>query len=176
MRDTDQMNVVKKARDFATEAHQGQFRKYTDEPYIVHPIAVAKTLSEYGATDEVLAAALLHDTIEDTDVTYEDIQQEFGLTGAELVGEVTDVSRAEDGNRAFRKALDLVHLAGASADGQTIKLADLIDNTKSIVAHDPGFAPIYLREKEALLKVLTKGLADLRIKAWCQIAHLVVKV
>lgn len=165
------MDLIKKARKFATRAHKGQFRKYTGEPYIVHPIAVAETVRLHGGSDEMVAAALLHDTIEDTNVTYDDVRKEFGITVAGLVRELTDTSSPSDGNRAVRKEIDRRRLAKASADAQTIKLADLIDNTTSIVAHDPGFAKIYLKEKEALLKVMNKGLADLRVTAWCQVAH-----
>ena len=71
--------------------------------------------------------------------------------------EVTDVSKKEDGNRAVRKHIDLMHLANASPEGQTIKLADLIDNTESITKYDPGFAYKYMREKRDLLQVLTRG-------------------
>lgn len=165
------MDLVRKAQKFATRAHKGQVRKYTGEPYIVHPIAVAETVRIHGGSDEMVAAAMLHDTIEDTDVTYEDIHKEFGVTVAGLVRELTDTSRPSDGNRAARKGIDRRRLAKASADAQTIKLADLIDNTTSIVAHDPGFARIYLKEKAALLKVMTKGLAALRIMAFCQVTH-----
>ena len=168
------MDLIKKARKFATRAHKGQVRKYTGEPYIVHPIAVAETVRIHGGSDEMVAAAMLHDTIEDTNVTYDDVRKEFGITVAGLVRELTDTSSPSDGNRAVRKEIDRRRLAKASADAQTIKLADLIDNTTSIVAHDPGFAKVYLKEKEALLKVMNKGLADLRVTAWCQVAHEVV--
>ena len=72
-----------------------------------------------------------------------------------------DVSRPKDGNRAVRKAKDRAHLARASAEGKSIKLADLVSNTRSIVAHDPNFSVVYLREKRALLPFLTEGDAGL---------------
>lgn len=78
---------------------------------------------------------------------------------------VTDVSRPEDGNRRLRKAMDRDHLALASAEGQTIKLADLIDNTASITRYDPGFAKVYMREAVELLGVLKKGDRTLRQRA-----------
>jgi hypothetical protein len=81
------------------------------------------------------------------------------------VADLTDVSRADDGNRAVRKAIDLAHTAKACADAKTIKLADLLSNTASIVAYDPGFARVYLKEKTALLKVLTEGDATLLARA-----------
>ena len=78
-----------------------------------------------------------------------------------MVLSLTDVSTLFYGNRAVRKAIDLVHTAKASAEAKTVKLADLIDNTKSIFAHDPKFAKVYLKEKALLLEVLEEGDAAL---------------
>jgi len=154
------MYVVEKARVFATAAHAAaaQLRKYTNEPYIVHPNEVAQIVdSVEGATAEMVAAAWLHDVVEDTGVTLEIIKAEFGAEIADLVGWLTDVSRPEQGNRATRKAIDRAHTAMASAEAQTIKLADLISNCTSIREHDEAFAKIYFEEKRLLLEVLTKG-------------------
>jgi len=151
------MNLIRMAAIFATNAHEGQKRKYTNEPYIVHPITVAIAISQLNMASEVIAAAVLHDVIEDTDATYEDISREFGREVADLVMEVTDVSKSGDGNRKIRKEIDRQHLANASPEGQTIKLADLIDNTSSIVDGDPGFAKVYMAEKKLLLEVLKDG-------------------
>lgn len=148
------------AGTFAAGAHLavGQVRKYTGEPYHLHCREVAQLVAAVpGVSVEAICAAYLHDTIEDTAVTAEAIEDIFGIGVAALVMEVTDVSRPEDGNRATRKAMDREHLADASPEGQTIKLADLISNTRSIVARDPEFARVYLAEKRALLGVLTKG-------------------
>ena len=160
-----------RARVFATAAHAavGQLRKYTFEPYIVHPAEVAGIVAEAGGTPEMIAAAWLHDTVEDTGVTSELIRAEFGDEVATLVGWLTDVSRPDHGNRAARKAVDRAHTAAAPAEAQTIKLADLICNTKSIVAHDPKFAVTYLAEKRELLEVMTKGDPRLRERAIRQI-------
>jgi (p)ppGpp synthase/HD superfamily hydrolase len=152
--------MVERARVFATAAHAavGQVRKYTFEPYIVHPAEVASIVGAVeGATFEMVAAAWLHDVVEDTGVTMETIRAEFGAEVAELVGWLTDVSRPEDGNRAVRKAMDREHTAAAPAAAQTVKLADLIANSRSIMAHDPAFARTYLAEKRLLLEVMTKG-------------------
>ena len=153
------MTIVERARVFATAAHAavGQVRKYTFEPYIVHPAEVAKIVRDAGGTEAMVAAAWLHDTVEDTGVTIETIRAEFGTEVAELVGWLTDVSRPEHGNRAHRKALDRAHSAAAPAEAQTVKLADLIANTRSIMAHDEAFAKTYLEEKRLLLAVMTKG-------------------
>jgi (p)ppGpp synthase/HD superfamily hydrolase len=158
------MDIVERARVFATAAHAavGQLRKYTNEPYIVHPKQVAQFVETAGGTPEMIAAAWLHDVVEDTGVTNEDITREFGNKVGELVGWVTDISRPEYGNRAFRKQMDRNHIAGAPAEAQTIKLADIISNCSSIMMHDQAFAKIYFEEKRLLLEVLTKGDEGLR--------------
>jgi (p)ppGpp synthase/HD superfamily hydrolase len=164
-------DMVERARMFATAAHAavGQLRKYTFEPYIVHPAEVAEIVASVGGTDAQVAAAWLHDTVEDTGVSIELIRKEFGSEVSDLVGWLTDVSRPEQGNRAVRKAIDRAHTAAAPAEAQTVKLADLIANTRSIVAHDEAFAKVYLAEKRQLLEVMTKGDSRLRERALAQI-------
>ncbi|MVA99819.1 HD domain-containing protein [Nitratireductor sp. CAU 1489] len=163
--------MYEKALVFATTAHAavGQQRKYTGEPYIVHPIAVAEIVKSVPHTPEMIAAALLHDVVEDTLVTIEEIEAQFGAKVAELVGWLTDVSKPEDGNRAKRKAMDRDHIAKAPPEAKTIKLADLIDNTASIKARDPDFWRVYRREKAALLNVLQEGDKSLLERAALQL-------
>jgi (p)ppGpp synthase/HD superfamily hydrolase len=165
------MNTAEHARIFATAAHAavGQLRKYTNEPYIVHPDEVVSIVRSVPHTEAMLAAAWLHDVVEDTGVTIETVRAEFGAEVADLVAWLTDVSRPEDGNRAHRKARDREHTAAAPAEAQTVKLADLISNTRSIMAHDPKFAVTYLEEKRLLLAVMTRGDAVLLARAWAQI-------
>lgn len=150
-------DVTERARLFATRAHDGQVRKYTGEPYIVHPIAVAGLVRSVDLDDEVVAAAFLHDVVEDCGVGIEEIAGRFGSRVAKFVGEVTNVSKPEDGNREARKALDRAHLAKASPEGMSIKLADMLDNSRSIIPRDPGFARVYLREMQLVLPGLTDG-------------------
>lgn len=162
------MNIVQKAQVYAMAAHASvkQLRKYTNEPYIVHPGEVASIVAGVpGATQEMVAAAWLHDVIEDTGCTFTDIHMAFGIDIATLVGWLTDVSKPEDGNRAHRKTIDREHTAQAPAEAQTIKLADLISNSRSIMEHDPQFAVVYLAEKRLLLEVLTKGDPGLHARA-----------
>lgn len=149
--------IIAKALRFATKAHEGQTRKYTGEPYINHPKQVMATLKKLGKPNPVLAAALLHDVVEDCGVTLDTIRAEFGDKVARLVGEVTDASKPSDGTREVRKAIDREHYARASDDGKSIKLADLIDNTRSILARDADFAKVYLAEKRRLLPFLRGG-------------------
>ncbi|NTU60096.1 MAG: HD domain-containing protein [Deltaproteobacteria bacterium] len=153
------MDLVARARQYAVHAHARieQRRKYTLQPYDVHLKGVADILATVTDDPEMLAAAWLHDTIEDTPATYEALEREFGAAVAGLVLELTDVSRPGDGNRAARKALDLRHTAGASPRAKTVKLADLIENSLDISKHDPKFARVYLAEMRALLGVLQEG-------------------
>ena len=153
------MNTVEKAKVFATAAHAavGQTRKYTGEPYVVHPMEVASIVESVGGTEAMVAAALLHDVLEDTGVTVDVLEEQFGSEVTDLVLWLTDISKPEDGNRSTRKALDRQHSAADPAAAQTIKVADLISNSRSIVAHDPGFAKVYLEEKRLLLDLLTSA-------------------
>jgi (p)ppGpp synthase/HD superfamily hydrolase len=158
---------VVEAMSFALVAHRGQKRKYTGEPYIVHPVAVAKLVATNGGTVNMICAALLHDTIEDTDVTHDDLDRTFGMDVANMVIDLTE--RDWDGNRAERKARECVRLSRVCASSQTIKVADLIDNTTSIVEGDPKFAKVYLKEKLALLKALDQADPGLKARAYEQI-------
>ena len=161
--------LVTKADRFAELAHgsEGQLRKYTGEPYIVHPREVAEIVrSVSGHTTEMICAALLHDTVEDcTLVEIEVIHDLFGTKIAGLVDWLTDVSEPSDGNRAVRKQKDRAHLAQASADAQTVKAADIISNSGSIVEHDEKFAWVYLAEAEKTLDILVRADAELLARA-----------
>lgn len=166
--DQSGMDIVRKAQVYAMAAHAavGQKRKYTGEPYIVHPAEVASIVAGVpGSTPDMVAAAWLHDVIEDTGCTYTDIHMAFGADIAELVNWLTDISKPGDGNRALRKRMDREHTAAAPAEAQTIKLADLISNSRSIMQHDPEFAKTYLEEKRMLLEVMTKGDPGLHAQA-----------
>jgi (p)ppGpp synthase/HD superfamily hydrolase len=163
--------LVSKALIFATAAHAavGQKRKYTGEDYIVHPIEVKEIVSTVPHTQEMLCAALLHDVLEDTKCTYGLLHSTFGENIADLVLWLSDVSKPEDGNRSFRKMIDRQHIAAAPFTAQTVKVADLISNTRSILAYDRNFAKVYLEEKKLLLEVLTKADKTLVARAYAQI-------
>ena len=152
-------DLVQHAERYATSAHRriDQRRKYTDQPYDAHLRAVVEIVETVTGDPELLAAAWLHDTLEDTPATYDDVEREFGTEVADLVAELTDVSRASDGNRAVRKSIDRAHLARASSRAKTVKLADLIDNCRDIMSHDERFARTYVTEAAGLLEVLHDG-------------------
>jgi (p)ppGpp synthase/HD superfamily hydrolase len=166
-------DLVKRALRFAAKAHAAQVRKYTGEAYLTHLVTVAGFVAGVGGTKEMVAAALLHDVLEDQlgtivdgePVSLELLKKLFGNHVADLVFWLTDISIGHPGNRAARKALDRVHIAAAPAEAKTIKLGDLIDNTGSITKYDPDFAKVYMREKDALLQVLTHGDPRLHTRA-----------
>lgn len=146
--------LTQEADAFAVRAHVQQTRKYTEEPYVEHCREVARLVQAVGGSEAMVAAALLHDTLEDTDVVVDDLKLIFPFPVPELVQQVTDVSKPEDGNRKARKQKDLEHLAMASQDAKVIKLADIISNVKSIISCDTNFARTYIPEKRAQLAVL----------------------
>lgn len=160
-------SLIDQARDFAIHAHRriDQKRKYSGQPYDAHLKAVADIVQSVTDDAEMIAAAWLHDTLEDTPATCEELEARFGERVAHLVLELTDISRPADGNRAVRKAIDRRHLARASGRAKTIKLADLIDNCADIVKHDPKFGRVFVTEASALLDVLGDGSARLLSRA-----------
>lgn len=160
-----QSQEVRTAGLLAVTAHAGQKRRYSEEPYIVHPIAVANMvhIASRGSRTchEVVVAALLHDTIEDTAVTVELLEQ-IGVheNAVWLTVAMTDVETPSDGNRAARHELKckrmrehvLHHRLGMDLRG--LKLADLIHNAQSIVACDPKFSPVYMAEMRKMINAI----------------------
>jgi guanosine-3',5'-bis(diphosphate) 3'-pyrophosphohydrolase len=164
--------VLEKIRDFADKAHGGQKRKYTPEPYIVHPERVMKFCQQFTSSIPVLSAALLHDVLEDTKVTRKELYKFLLTTMSEkdaeqttqLVVELTDIYTKTNYprlNRKRRKQKEANRIEITSPDAQTIKYGDIIDNCKEIVLHDPEFALVFLMECKMLLKRITNGNAEL---------------
>ncbi|MBC7804507.1 MAG: bifunctional (p)ppGpp synthetase/guanosine-3',5'-bis(diphosphate) 3'-pyrophosphohydrolase [Candidatus Parcubacteria bacterium] len=132
------MPLLFRALSFAAHKHRDQRRKDADaSPYINHPIALAEVLTrEGGITDvEVLAAALLHDTIEDTATTLDELRENFGERVAGMVAEVTD---DKDLPKADRKRLQIEHAAGISSGAKLVKLADKICNLRDVAERPPS--------------------------------------
>jgi (p)ppGpp synthase/HD superfamily hydrolase len=150
--------LVTKAAAFAAVAHAGVTRKWSGEPYIEHPTRVATRLAELAFAPEVIAAAFLHDVVEDTDVTVTELAAKFGPVVAALVAEVTKPKiPKETSTRATRKAAFRAHLAKSSYEGASIKLSDGLDNSSNVVVVNPRFAATYLPEIGEDLKVLGHG-------------------
>ena len=125
------------ALNFSAEKHRNQHRKGVEaSPYINHPIEVAHVLVKEGAVEDetTLIAALLHDTIEDTDATREEVEVKFGKEIIDLVMEVTDDKRLE---KEERKALQVKHAPQLSRRAKVIKIADKICNIREILERPP---------------------------------------
>jgi len=123
---------------FAAHKHRKQRRKDVEaSPYINHPIALARTLTvEGGIVDtKTLIAAVLHDTVEDTDTTFEEIQAMFGAKVADTVREVTDDTRLD---KAERKRLQIEHAPQMSKRAALVKLADKTSNLRSATLSPPA--------------------------------------
>ncbi len=157
------------AMDFAAEKHRAQRRKGAgDVPYINHPVRVARLLAEVGGVDdeEVLMAAVLHDTLEDTATTRTELEAAFGPAVRRLVEEVTDDKSLPKGER---KRLQIVHAAELSAGAAAIKLADKIANVGDLihappVAWTPQRISDYLDWAEAVVRGLPKVNAALEAR------------
>ncbi len=131
-------NLFIKAIAFAAEKHKNQRRKDANaSPYINHPIALANVLANEGgiANQDVLIAAILHDTIEDTETTVAEIRSEFGDVIAEIVLEVTDDKSSP---KAERKLKQIEHAPHISMDAKLVKLADKISNLRDILNSPPS--------------------------------------
>jgi (p)ppGpp synthase/HD superfamily hydrolase len=168
--------VLEQIKDFADQAHGDQVRKYSPERYIAHPMRVMEMCRSYVPRIPVLAAALLHDVLEDTEVNDHQLseflqsimnQKEAAQT-LRLVVELTDIftkSAYPNLNRRRRKEKEIARLGKISDEAQTIKYADIIDNCRAIGSQDTDFAPVFLNECRLILNAMTKGNSDLREEA-----------
>lgn len=127
-------SLIETALIFAARAHDGQRRKSTDVPYIVHPVGVMLILMETGETDpELLAGALLHDTVEDTKVTLAEVRDRFGPRVAEIVAGCSEPAKSEYAWEA-RKQHTIAHLKTAPRAVQLVSAADKLHNLRSMMA------------------------------------------
>lgn len=168
--------VIDSVLAFAASAHDGQRRKFANEPYINHPVRVMQICRDYNSELPVLAAAILHDVLEDTS-TDRDMMSDFLATvmnpadnrlTLSLVEDLTDVFTRKNYpglNRRERKSRESVRLAQTSGRSQTIKYADIIDNSLDIHHAEPDFARLFLYECRNLLQVMKDGDERLRSRA-----------
>lgn len=168
--------ILSKIEAFADHAHGNQMRRYAPDRYIVHPKRVMESCRRVTADTTILAAALLHDVLEDTDTKRQEmldfLKTLFSTQGAnrvlQLVIDLTDVYIKKDFphlRRRARKKKELQRLVNTHPDSQTVKYADIIDNVPEITTEDPDFAKVYLRECAAILKKLDKGNPELHKQA-----------
>lgn len=164
------MEMLINALKIATEAHTGQARKYNGRPYIEHPIRVAgevatrlassvSGVSKWLIIEEMIAAAYLHDVLEDTSVTAEDmVKHGIPVSVTALVKELTNPSKGMlHLSRSVRKGIDRDHLAKVSDQAKFIKLCDRLDNIRDIVVADPQFGKKYSQETLLLLDSISVG-------------------
>lgn len=147
---------IKHAIQFAAHAHRNQTRKDGVTPYIVHPYGVYRIALSWGASEDQLIAALLHDTIEDTEVTEQDVLNVFGDNVSRLVVGLTtpDKSTMPELNRDQRKDKEIERLLGEPDDVILVKLADIKYNINDCDSMQRGFAFRFLDEKIKLLRAL----------------------
>lgn len=125
------IELLRRAYDLAASAHEGQVRK-TGVPYITHPLAVAQMLAEYGLDEATVAAAFLHDTVEDTDVTLDQVRDEFGDTIANLIDGVTKLDRVRYTNREQAQAATIRKMVVAMAEDVRVLIIKLFDRLHNI--------------------------------------------
>lgn len=124
------MTIIEKAINFAAKAHDGQMRKSTSIPYITHPFAVGMLLQQLNCSNDVIAAGILHDTIEDTDATYEQLVQEFGEKIAKLVLAASEHDKSLPWEERKQQTID--SLKNASLEEIQIIIADKLHNLRTI--------------------------------------------
>jgi (p)ppGpp synthase/HD superfamily hydrolase len=146
---------------FAFECHKGMTRKFNFEPYVCHTAEVASIASQVTNDSEALAAAHLHDVVEDCGIDLGLIETKFGKNIAKYVSDLTNPSQLDPElmkkNRVERKQADRLHMINAAAQSKTVKLADILSNINSLVYNDPSFARVWIKEKEALMPYLEGG-------------------
>lgn len=126
------MDIKQKAKKFATFAHQGQVRKAEPNvPYIVHPIGVAELLEKLGYDDNVIAAAYLHDVVEDTDYTLDDLEKEFNSDIASLVDSVSEMDKTLSWEERKNRMID--NIREKPLRNKVISCSDKINNIESLI-------------------------------------------
>lgn len=149
--------ITNKALEFARKKHKGQMRKNnTPVEYITHPINVANLVKKYANNkeniDDLVSSAYLHDTLEDTNTTYEELTCNFGNIISNLVKEITnnDVLKKEMGKTKYLS----IKMANMSEDALIIKLCDRLDNVSSLYDTNKAFIDKYLRETISILNYI----------------------
>ncbi len=136
-------SLILRAASFAANRHRDQRRRSNEEvAYVNHPFAVACALCDEGGVDddELLAAALLHDMLEETETTQLELRNTFGARIAQIVAEVSDDKRL---STSQRKRQQVLHAAEVSIEAQQIKLADKLCNLRDVIASDPEAWPLF---------------------------------
>jgi (p)ppGpp synthase/HD superfamily hydrolase len=160
--------ILQQVTVFAGRAHGDQRRKFADEPYINHLVRVMEICRQYSQDRILLIAALLHDVLEDTEVSNDGIKnfledlvgEEDAIRATRLVEELTDIYTKKNypkWNRRQRKSKEAERLSKTSGEAQTIKYADIMDNSLDVHKSGSDFTRVFLFECRALLKVMKQG-------------------
>lgn len=156
-------SLVCNALEFAIDSHRGQFREFSGLPYITHPIQVASALMAVRTDEESLAAALLHDVIEDCGVTKAELINRFGYLVAEYVSDLTNDKSVE--LRSLRKQQECIRLGAALPPVHDIKLCDMLSNSPDILAGRCRIKPsMWAQEALYRMPYLSKGNEGLRME------------
>lgn len=150
-------SLIMRASAFAARAHEGQKRKHSPQAYIAHPArAAGRAAALPGSTPEMVAAEFLHDVVEDTHVTLDEIRQEFGNKVADLVYWLTkpSIGLKDKLPRAEREKIDFAHYAKMSDEAAAIKALDRIDNLMDFHGFSPDFKVQYGHESMRLWEVI----------------------
>lgn len=160
--------LIAEAEAFATWAHAqaGNTRKFVGGPYICHPAEVAEFVSRFTDDPVAIAAAWLHDVIEETGRTKGELVDLFGAEVGETVWWLSDDPSIKHLPRAQRLEVNVVRLADAPDRVHLVKAGDIWSNARNIAELNPRFARIYLPEKARVMSVLTRAPADLLNEVW----------
>jgi len=159
------LQMIKKAEEFATKKHEGQIRK-DGRPYIVHPKAVAELVKTYGGDAEQISTGWLHDTLEDTKTTYEELVQEFNQIIADYVHYLTN---PKDLDKSKKSEFIIKKLNTMPLDVVMIKLCDRLDNVSDFKTADPNFVRSYKQETQKVLDGLDRNFTSQQQKIIAQI-------
>jgi (p)ppGpp synthase/HD superfamily hydrolase len=180
------LDLVHRSLRYAAIAHRTQVRKGSDTPYISHPVAVAMILQRYGFDESVLAAAILHDVVEDTPVTLAEVEKEFGPHIAELVHWVSEPKRDESGQElpwAYRKQYKFEQLQKAPVKARAIALADKLHNLYSVLDDERAGRNVWSRFKASKSDWLANATRvvesctgdDLRLQQMGELCRMILK-
>ena len=164
-------NLTERALRFAVDHHLGQTRKHSGAPYSFHPVEVAKGVADAGIHDhEILAAALLHDVVEDTHATHQDMIEHLGERVAEMVNELTH-DEETDSKEAYLRTF-----ASASEGAIAVKLLDRYCNVRDYSRDRPDYAPIYAGKAAELYAAVDARASDLESAFGARAAEQLLKL
>lgn len=150
--------MIEEAKYFAFEKHKDQIRKFTGNPYHTHPFRVADIVRQCTDKEDLIVAALLHDTIEDTQTTYDEIKERFNERVANLVMELTN---NEDKIEEIGKEVYLAEKMNKMSEyALLIKLADRLDNISELTGETDDFSRFYRQETNFIMRRIKRSLSD----------------